>query len=551
MIGICFEIKTTCKYCEHPLMLNAYVEEIICSACNKTNSFSSDSWKNLLEDTFEGIDKLTPGEGQTTTSLGGEYNYNLIYGRQEPRCGNCKQSIDVSKIEEYSLSDGVKCLKCSHEIFIRKPVEFISKAFPLIKYLVGEDADLISEHPTTEPLPQSVKPVLFTCPSCGGNLEIDGKNRMLTCKFCSSQIYLPDDLWFRLHPSKEVQRWYVLYDNSSVSNEFPGWYHIPGFTIDKDCNCYLASCDNYSENFIVWSFGPDLKVRWIRKGLKYDHDKTGLCLTSDGNLYLWSGLKHSLLKLSSKDGSTISINEGKPPSKDDPYAFNLLGCETLVSDSDGSILALINNTVVRFNAEGKRIQLWNGKFLGLIGSGIGGKIPPDDSGSAPKVKDIFWSNPKRIDSGSTNMNIGWDGYLYMLDMTYWGSVLKFDKSGKKIKRINIPLDYRECIPWADKEGNLYIVGKNKEDKTNLLKISADGKNKQILLTDIKEGGVLNEEDKLALAPDGTVYLYSYYKSMKAFSPDLKMIYRSKQSEEEDEEVRLEIKETIEKDEEIS
>ena len=38
---------------------------------------------------------------------------------------------------------------------------------------------------------------------------------------------------------------------------------------------------------------------------------------------------------------------------------------------------------------------------------------------------------------------------------------------------------------------------------------------------------------MALAPDGTIYLYKTYNGIKVFSADLKMIFRSKQSEEDD------------------
>lgn len=551
MIGICVEIKTECKSCGSPLPVNALVEKILCPSCQKETDFQFSYWRNsILESAITDYSKLKEGEGQTQTVMTGEYTFNIMYGLQNPRCSKCKTPIDENKYEEFSKSGNAVCSKCGYRISARHLTEDAKKVFPEIKYAIGEDSDMFSTGKSSLKTPEAFKPVLFTCPSCGGNLEIDGSNRMLTCKFCNSQIYLPDDLWFRLHPVKEVLRWYMLFDNSVVSNEFPSWYHIPGFTIDKDGNCYLASSDNNDENFLVWSFGPDLKTRWIRKGLKYDHDKTGICMTNDGNLYLYSGLKHSLLKLSSKDGSTISSIEGKLPTKDDPYSFNLLGCESLVCDSDGSILALINNVIVRFNTEGKRIQLWKSKFLGIFGSGIGKKIPPDDESQSPKVNDIWWSRPKRVDSSSTSMNFNWDGYLYMLDMSTSGDVIKFDKSGKRTKHIYIPLDYRECIPWADRDGNFFIVGKTKDYKNNLIKISPNGKQVVTLLKDIKEGGVLLEEDKIALAPDGTVYLYSYYKNMKAFSPDMKMIYRSKQAEKDDEEARLKVKEALENDEEV-
>jgi len=51
--------------------------------------------------------------------------------------------------------------------------------------------------------------VVFSCPKCGGALDVDGSDRILECRYCGSKVYLPDDLWLRLHPAKTVQRWFL------------------------------------------------------------------------------------------------------------------------------------------------------------------------------------------------------------------------------------------------------------------------------------------------------------------------------------------------------
>ena len=551
MIGICVELKTECKHCGNPLMLNALENEILCPSCNKTNSFPDETWEGLLEDGFEKIDEFKPGEGQPSSIFRGEYKYNLLFGRQEPRCRNCKTGIDSTKIEEYAAQKIVKCSKCGFDIYIRKAPENVEKALVGVRYIIGEDKNMVAGGGPETKLPNDVKPVLFTCPSCAGNLAIDGSARMVVCKFCSSQIYLPDDLWARLHPADEIQRWYMLYDNVAAKvDKLLEWYYIPGFVIDKDCNCYVASGTSDRSSYIsVWSFGPDLKVRWVRDALKFDHDHTGLALTNDGNLYLWAKNKHSMLKLSSKDGSDIQKIEGKP-FKEDPYGFNMKGCTSLISDKDGSILAIINNTFVRYDRQGKRIKLWNGLKFGLFSAGIGKKVPEGDSEYAPYLSATH-SMPKRISGDFTKMRIGWDGYLYMIDRSSSdGVIAKFDSDGNKLKSVYIPLRHKDCMPSADAEGSMYVLGTNEESNTNLIKISSNG-HIQTLLTDIKEGGVLDDEDQLSLAPDGRIYIYKFYNRLKVFSPDMKMIFRSEQSREDDEEVLQEKKRRVEDDEEFS
>jgi len=61
--------------------------------------------------------------------------------------------------------------------------------------------------------------IVFTCPQCGGALKIDGSERMPVCQFCNTNVYLPDDLWLRMHPAKMKVRWYVACDKPAPSSD--------------------------------------------------------------------------------------------------------------------------------------------------------------------------------------------------------------------------------------------------------------------------------------------------------------------------------------------
>ena len=347
----------------------------------------------MLEDAIKEAPKFKPGEGQPSTIMSGEYTYNFMYGRQDARCGKCKTGIDISKFEEFSAAGKTVCGKCGNEIFIRKAPGFIASVFPGIKYLAGEDDELLSENKAQGKLPAASKPVLFNCPSCAGNLEIDGTDRMVECKFCDSRIYLPDDLWFRLHPVKTVGRWYIIYDSQKAflpktggtpekpndTVNLPEWQYISDVTADNSGNVYIASAEDSNENFMLWSVTPDLHIRWIKKDFKFKYENTGITTAADGSLFMWNKGKHSLLNISAADGSVKNKIEGKPLTNENPYAFNLKGCNSLVSFPDGSILALINNEIARFNSAGERIELWSGKKFGLFKSGLGNIIPENDS----------------------------------------------------------------------------------------------------------------------------------------------------------------------------
>ncbi len=548
MVGICFELKTTCKHCSSPIMLNAFTEKILCPSCNKYNNFPQEEWHNLLEDAVKEAPDFNIGEGQPSTIMRGEYNYSLTYGRQDPRCPKCKTGIDISKFEEYSTAGHVKCAKCSNEIFVRKPSELVEACFPQVQFLAGEDEDQLVINPEPGKLPATAKPILFTCPSCAGNLEVDGTDRMISCKFCNSQIYLPDDLWFRLHPAKEVDRWYMVLDDNAVPFEgtMPEWYYLSDMISDKDGNVYFASAVESENDFIVWSIDRDLKTRWVRKGLVYDHEHSHLEFSNDGNLYLWDEGKHSLLKLSTNDGTTISKIEGDKKR----IKINMKGCTGLLSFSDGTLLTVINNTFARFNEDGERVLLWEAKKFGLFSAGIGDPIPDNDGDSASDVKELK-SLPKRVDGDYTYLIIGIDGYIYMLDKSSNdGELAKFETTGIRIWSKIIPLGYKECRPCQDERGFIYIIGTNEKSNTRIIRYHTAGDSFETIVTDLKEGGLLEEEDKLTVLPDGTIFAARFYNRLKVFSPSFEMIYRSKQSKEDDELEQRTRKEKVEHDEEF-
>ncbi len=557
MQSYCFEIKSSCKNCGNPIPINAFVNEIFCDNCNNKNIISQNLWQSITSENIKEARKFTEGEGQNSKSFTGEYEFSLLYGKQKARCSKCKTTIpeDIFKSHE---GNNYVCKQCSNNISIRKPDGFNLQIVPSIKFIVGEDTNQFNTGTEGMKKPVEIKPVLFSCPSCAANLEVDGSKRMITCKFCDSKVYLPDDLWHELHPARTVNRWYVIIDDSNIiENTFPEWYDLSDVAADNEGNVYIACKDNDTSQFILWSLSPDLKIRWIRENIKYESDRTGITVSQDNKILMWNTNKRSLYIYSCKDGSDLPGIKGEDPSDEKPYPFNLKGCTALISDSDNTIFAIVNNTFVRFYNDGSRAPVWKvvnqkGEKPGLLSRLFGGgntevNIPSEDSDWAPCIKEIG-STPKRVDGDYTKMNPGYDGYVYMLDTSSQdGKLAKYSREGEQLWKKYIPLSSKECKPCADKNGYVFVLGKDDKNKTKLIKFSPDGENIEILLNDVLDGGVLSSEDTLALAPDGTVYIFRYYEVLKVFSPDFKMKYISDKAREKDKEKIEEYKKQMEKE----
>src|SRR5690349_20252662 len=119
MINACLELKTSCAKCGQPLPINALVEKAICAACQNESDFSYEFWnKSLLNSVFEEVGDFKEGEGQPSTMMTGGGTFNIMYGKQNPRCSKCKTSIDMNRIDEFVKNGKAECTKCHNEISV-------------------------------------------------------------------------------------------------------------------------------------------------------------------------------------------------------------------------------------------------------------------------------------------------------------------------------------------------------------------------------------------------------------------------------------------------
>jgi predicted RNA-binding Zn-ribbon protein involved in translation (DUF1610 family) len=532
MLSFCVELKTACKYCGDPLPINALAETFRCEKCGKDNTIPEDTWKSLLEDNVKELGGYEEGEGQNSTVMTGEYNFALTFGKQKPRCGKCKTTIPEKNIYDYKTAGDYKCEKCGNEIHIRPADKLAESIVSDAMFIAGEDTTQFSTGQGNFEKPQASKPVIFTCPSCAGALKVDGSKRIIACSYCNSDIYLPDDLWFALHPAKTIERWYITMNPKKMQEKLQEWYYLSDVASDNYGNTYMASANNGKEDFIIWSFSPELKTRWVRKGLNLDYENTRIAVTNDDRMLICSPESKYIRIISAKDGSDIKKIE--PGGK---------GCYSLIGDRDGTILALMNNRVVRFKEDGAFIPAWleleeggepkKGFFAKLFGGNDSLPSEQGDEDWAPYVKDIG-SRPKKVSADFTKLGLSPDGHIYFLDKSSSdGMLAKYTREGKQLWKKHIPLKYKDCKPAFDSQGRIYIVGMNNNSNTNLIRFSPDGQQVETLVTDLLEGGMLEEEDMLTVNPDGTVICFKFYNRMKIFNPDMSLKYISEQSKNDD------------------
>ena len=144
--------------------------------------------------------------GRSTSLLTGGAQYYLEWAHANLYCFDCK--TDYAEVAPESGETA--CANCGKRVGIRAvegPAPF--------RWAVREDATQLpatSGAPAVTAPAKAAEPIFFPCPRCAASLPVDGSDRVVKCTYCQAQLFLPDALWFRLHPPKLVERWFVLAD---------------------------------------------------------------------------------------------------------------------------------------------------------------------------------------------------------------------------------------------------------------------------------------------------------------------------------------------------
>ncbi len=217
MLGTAIDLHVDCPNCAQPVWVNALSPRVPCSSCHEVVELGWERWEQLLEDSWDEIPDYVEGRGaRTQTMAGAGPNSDLVYARRDPYCFLCKSKFDTARLVAERV-EKFACGDCDASWTARAPSVEISRRFPKIAYLFCEAPSQIedafggfADHEAG--VREGSRPVVFACPACGGGLRVDGSQRMLPCEFCEASVYLPDDLWQRLHPVSKKQRWFIWWD---------------------------------------------------------------------------------------------------------------------------------------------------------------------------------------------------------------------------------------------------------------------------------------------------------------------------------------------------
>jgi hypothetical protein len=206
----CFEIRTSCNNCGQPVPINGPFRSITCTSCFETVRISADTlagFFNNFEEEFEGLEM---GEGSGGTLMGGGGTFEYSYWRLEPRCSSCKTPLPKS---DSNTDETIACTKCgtAHEVY--PAPNWLKELVPSVRQCYSVEREHPKEGNAVMQVDEALKPVVMSCPQCGGTLSITAlSQRILTCEYCEVEVYVPDAIWTRLHPVETTAEWFLAFE---------------------------------------------------------------------------------------------------------------------------------------------------------------------------------------------------------------------------------------------------------------------------------------------------------------------------------------------------
>ncbi len=561
MIGLAFEIVTSCPGCSAPLPLNALSLTFTCGTCGQEATFTLDDWNGLLEDALSDGPTTEVGQGEGSTIFA-RRNYEMMWARFDPYFFDTKDDVDLADLPAALERGFLPHPGGGEPMAVRSlPPEF-AELLQGVEYLVGEDPHQLPASSALGDLGVSsaTDPVAFTCPHCGGGLQVDGSRRAVDCEYCHASAVLPDQLWQRLHPVTRKKRWFLVFDEGKRPYSWDDdlWDAV----VDDEGRTYLALDADGDMTLHVVCLRPDRTLLWRRTDLPYgverDDGRARLALAGD-RLMVWCGARHSAVFLSLDDGAQMDKLGGKGGRQPEGGRFSLKGSRSAAVDGDGSVVAWHPSRtedahgfetweLMRFDGTGTQVPVWPGTrlddgepaqdpppkkgFFARLGDLFGGHEDPPEPPRTPRFEDLG-DRPGRCTDEDVEISFGADGSLFLV---HDRALTRLAPDGRLIYHLPDIEHGIEGRVFGLADGAAVALVRGREDRHTAIKtISPDGARVAVLHDNVTRGGAVGEEDVMARQGDGTIHTFGFGGQWRVIAPDGTLRFASKVSREFEEE----------------
>ena len=212
-----FTLRVDCRSCGQPIPVNLPEATVHCDHCQGDGELPSEMWRGVLREFDESHEAFeTNRTASKTLELGG-WIVHVARRRATPACEKCNALYPADRISDHSARDFF-CVACGDPgSTYPRPAWLGAHARTAVQIILTEPRGPgVGANANAVAVPDAPRPVIMQCPGCGGPLSITPASpRTVRCDHCRAEVYLPDDLWRRLHPAKTMREWYVRFEGQT------------------------------------------------------------------------------------------------------------------------------------------------------------------------------------------------------------------------------------------------------------------------------------------------------------------------------------------------
>jgi DNA-directed RNA polymerase subunit RPC12/RpoP len=202
-----YRIRVVCDECGSNVSLDQPAKTVRCSACGEEQSVDAEFQQELL--TFE----YALGDPKVRTFLEGGGMYEALQfgsggqlfakrGMRPPTCNTCETPTDLARLPLGTNAEH-PCARCG-TIMATRPADpwLLSIAPTAVQVFI----------PRAPAAASADRPITLGCPECGAKLKVTATDRrIVTCTFCNTDVFLPEEVWRTFHPVRKRPTFYVFF----------------------------------------------------------------------------------------------------------------------------------------------------------------------------------------------------------------------------------------------------------------------------------------------------------------------------------------------------
>ncbi len=200
-------IHIGCARCAAPIPVNGPCRSVHCDQCMSDMPIDLSCELELASEGMQRVGSLFQ-RGQFKDPV--------------PDCISCGENVPIEAYWNHvGATTTIPCPSCGAGLPTYPAPEWLRNALPTALQVFGGDPQLAAAEAGLQVEIDQTKPepIVMACPKCGGGLSLTCEaERTTTCEFCSASVFLPDELWRRLHPVKMARAWTLTYSGTSLQS---------------------------------------------------------------------------------------------------------------------------------------------------------------------------------------------------------------------------------------------------------------------------------------------------------------------------------------------